>query len=139
MSKRTRERWRRQRAARPPPSDAVPPIADVQGGVGGGSAHAREEPTAADAGLVARASAKSWSVADRAALLDRMREIVNDPARKPRERIAAFRAIVMAERLDLESVKVTMAAADHETLVDELAALEQRLEQASSKSRATSR
>jgi hypothetical protein len=84
-------------------------------------------------GLAARASAKSWPVADRAALVETMREIVNDSKRRPRERIAAFRAIVMAERLDLESCKVTMAARDHEQLVKELDALEKRLERQTSR------
>lgn len=133
MSRRTAKRWRRERG-RAPPHVIPPAIENVAGGVGGG-AKTDTEPE----GLAARALANFWNAGDRVELIAAMRAIVLDNSKKPRERTAAFRALVMASRAEVSAIKAAIEAEDHEQYVEEFAALEARLEQSKSKSTSTSR
>jgi len=127
MSQRTRARWHASHA-RPPP------IAEVQGGnPGGDRAHACEDPPPPDADLTARAQRVAWHVPEHAAAVAAVRAILTDPRARRREKISALKVLLQCERLELEALKVTAAMQDQEELVDELAALEQRLEQATPK------
>ena len=58
-----------------------------------------------------------------------MRALVLDPSKKPRERTAAFRALVMASRAEVSAIKAAIDAETHETVCAELDALRQTLEQ----------
>ena len=125
MSKRTRERWRRADAS-PAPTRRL----HLRGGRGGSAgAHASDVPTPPDAGLAARALANFWNAGDRVELIAAMRALVLDPSKKPRERTAAFRALVMASRAEVSAIKAAIDAETHETVCAELNALRQTLEQ----------
>ncbi len=87
-----------------------------------------EDTTPVNVGLAARALRHGWSVPNREALLAEMAAIATDRNRKPRERVAAFRAIVAAEKLDLDAVKTAIASETHETIRTELEALRLEIE-----------
>jgi hypothetical protein len=46
--------------------------------------------------------------------VDRLAATINDPAASPREATAAARAILEASRVNLESIRTTIAAEEHE-------------------------
>ena len=70
------------------------------------------EPSRSDAPLLQRALRSGWDVPEemRATILAVLREIVNDGNTTARERISAARAVVQASRVELDAIRVAMAA-----------------------------
>ena len=77
-----------------------------------------------EARLAERALRKSWPVPAelRPELVRILAERAHSPAASPRERTSAIKALLSASRLNLEAVKVAMAA-DYQDVLDELEVL----------------
>src|SRR5262249_5830383 len=80
-----------------------------------------------DARLAERGLREAWPVPPdrRPELVDRLIAIANNPDTPPREAVAASKALLMASRLNLETIRVSMAAREFEELEERLARLEQ--------------
>ena len=78
-----------------------------------------------DARLAERALRERWPVPpDRlAGLVQVLVDLAESPATKPRERIAAIKALLSASKLNLESLRVSMLAGEYEALAGRLGAL----------------
>jgi hypothetical protein len=78
-----------------------------------------------DARLAERALRERWDVPPdrRAGLVLKLLEWAEDPATRPRERIAATKALLQASRLNLEALKLSMMAEEFELLKARLATL----------------
>jgi hypothetical protein len=77
-----------------------------------------------DARLAERALRESWPVPAelRPELVRVLAELARSPSASPRERTAAITALLQASRLNLEALKVAMAA-DYQDVLAELAEL----------------
>jgi hypothetical protein len=77
-----------------------------------------------DARLAERALRESWPVPAelRPELVRILAELARSPSASPRERTSAVKALLQASRLNLEALKVAMAA-DYQDVLEELEAL----------------
>lgn len=66
-----------------------------------------------DAGLAARALRERWPISDeqRKQLIESMVDLASSPLVKPSTRVLAFRAIVDADKVDVEAAKTLVTAA----------------------------
>ena len=126
MSKKTRELWRRRQRGPPSPHAPVPPPPDAGGVKDGGAAGARERRAGARRRPGGAGLAK-WSVPDHAGLVDALRSIVNDPRRRPRERIRAAATLLQCERLELESLRTGLLLQENQQILTELEALKRKI------------
>jgi hypothetical protein len=80
----------------------------------------------ADARLSERALREAWPVpaAKRPELVAQLIEVALAPDTPPRERTSAIKALLSAGRLNLEAIRVAMAA-EYEEVLDRLEALEE--------------
>jgi hypothetical protein len=80
-----------------------------------------------DAQLAERALREGWPVpADRKPeLIAKLIEVALASDTAPRERVSAIKALLSASKVNLEALRVSMAAAEFEELAARLAALEQ--------------
>ena len=78
-----------------------------------------------EARLAERALREPWPVPPekRVGLVQILVDLAESEAVKPRERIAAVKALLGASRLNLEAMKASMVAAEFELLTGRLAAL----------------
>src|SRR4051812_46941851 len=76
------------------------------GGSGGESI--QPQPTTRDVRLLERAIAEGWHVPDalRGPLIERLGRIALDPSSRPREAISAGKALMLASRINLDSISV---------------------------------
>ena len=79
-----------------------------------------------DARLAERALREGWPVPEdrRAGLVKVLLDLVEAPETGARERIAAVKALLGASRLNLEALRVSMAADEFQLLRDRLAGLQ---------------
>ena len=79
-----------------------------------------------DARLAERALREAWPVPPerRPELVERLIAIVNDPDTSPREAVSAAKALLMASRLNLETIRVSMAADEFDSILGRLKRLE---------------
>ncbi|HZW33276.1 MAG TPA: hypothetical protein VFF52_21340 [Isosphaeraceae bacterium] len=80
-----------------------------------------------DARLAERALREAWPVPPerRPELVDRLIAIANNPDTPPREAVSASKALLMASRINLETIRVSMVAREFEELDERLTRLEQ--------------
>ena len=79
-----------------------------------------------DARLAERALREAWPVPPerRPELVERLIAIVNNPDTPPREAVSATKALLMASRLNLETIRVSMAADEFDRILERLKRLE---------------
>ena len=79
-----------------------------------------------DARLAERALREAWPVPPerRPELVARLIDLVNNPETPPREAVSAAKALLMASRLNLETIRVSMAADEYDRILERLKRLE---------------
>ena len=99
-------------------------MSETQGGSGGRSARRRRLNRLTD-----RALRERWRVpsARRDLMTERVYQILDDSAAKPRDVLAAFKAILSACKTNLQSVSTVIKAREHEELATRMVEIERRL------------
>jgi hypothetical protein len=80
-----------------------------------------------DARLAERALREGWPVPAerRPEVVERLLALANNPDTPPREAVSAAKALLMASRINLDTIRVSMSAREFEEIVERVARLEQ--------------